>query len=104
MNEQTDFEECSEWLKALAEPLRLRIVRELIFAPCTVTALANRMDTALALVSHHVQVLLHADIVQLRKDGRFNQYSLNPEFFRQAARQKAAALDFGCCRFEITSM
>ncbi|MEJ7596016.1 MAG: metalloregulator ArsR/SmtB family transcription factor [Planctomycetaceae bacterium] len=104
MDDSSDFQECSEWLKALAEPLRLRIVRELVFAPCTVTALADRMDTAIALVSHHVQVLLHAGIVELRKDGRFNQYSLNPTFFRKAVRQKAAALDFGCCRFELSSI
>jgi len=34
-------------------------------------------------------------------DERCNQYSLNLEFCRKAARQKTAALDFGCCRFEL---
>lgn len=94
--------ECAKWLKALGEPIRLEIVRSLLTGPLTVTALTEALDTELATASHHLQVLLHAGLVRVEKTGRFSNYSLNPEFLKHRSA-KDGTLDFGCCRFNIST-
>ncbi len=94
-------DECAVWLRALAEPIRLRIVRELIESPCTVSALAQRVGAAIATVSHHLQVLLHAGILEVEKAGRFSTYRLNREFHRRVGGNVEGRLDFGCCRIDL---
>jgi DNA-binding transcriptional ArsR family regulator len=62
--------------KALAEPLRLRILYELKQAPCNVNALAEKVGAKQANVSRHLRVLADCGLVRRRKEGLFTIYEI----------------------------
>ena len=62
----------------MAAPDRLRIVRLLRSGPRNVGAIANELGLSLVNASHHLNVLLRAQLVCNRKDGRHVVYSLPP--------------------------
>ena len=88
---------CSEKLKALGEPTRLRIVDLLRDAPAYVGEIAAALDLPVVTTSHHLQVLAHAGLVDRTKVGRKVVYRLPDELLPA----DAAHLDFGCCRLEL---
>jgi DNA-binding transcriptional ArsR family regulator len=92
---------CARYLKALADPARLRIVEGLLTGQMTVSAIAEQLDVDLANASHHLQVLLHAGLVDVAREGKFSRYSLNPALFVQGRGKKPDRLEFGCCRVEL---
>lgn len=91
---------CAEQLKALSEPLRLRIVGALRAGPKSVGELARQLDVEIVTISHHLKILRTAQIVRTRREGRFIVYRLHEEVFKpsHAAREH---IDLGCCRLEI---
>ncbi len=95
-------ESCAEQLKALSEPIRIRIVDALRQGPLAVSDIANRLDVEVVTVSHHLGILKHADIVQTRREGRFIYYSLRANVLQRARGARSPDyLDFGCCRLEL---
>ena len=90
---------CATYLKALGDPIRLRIVKALQSCPLTVSDLVQILDLEMPNVSHHLRVLFHADLVTIEKSGKFSYYHLNPEFYTKNATAKS--LDFGCCKLNI---
>jgi DNA-binding transcriptional ArsR family regulator len=92
---------CEEYLKALADSSRLRVMRALVGTEWTVSDLAILLETEIANVSHHLRVLFKAGMVKTRRDGRHIYYRLNEEL-SSGQRSKVEKLDFGCCRFELT--
>ncbi|MCY2968284.1 MAG: metalloregulator ArsR/SmtB family transcription factor [Planctomycetota bacterium] len=94
--------ECAERLKALSEPLRLRIVDLLRAGPLTVTQLADQLASEMVTTSHHLKILKHAGLVQSERRGRCIAYRLDETIFHgEVAPAKFDILDFGCCRLEI---
>lgn len=91
---------CAERLKALADPHRLRLIEALRPGELTVSDLAEFLDAELVTVSHHLKVLKHARLVQVRRDGRFMYYRLHSEL-RCSGPRAARLLDLGCCRLEL---
>lgn len=91
--------DCANYLKALGDPVRLQVVRALQVGPLSVGDLAELLELELANISHHLQVLFHADIVTKERDGKFIYYTLNSEFLRSRAVTKS--LDFGCCKIDL---
>ena len=91
---------CAEKLKALGEPIRLRIIDLLRDGERTVSQIAEALEEEVVNISHHLGILYHARLVTKRKEGRFVVYNLHPEV---AADSKAGKqhLDFGCCRLEV---
>jgi hypothetical protein len=59
------------------------------------------MDTAIVNVSHHLQVLRRANVLQTQKRGKFVIYSVHPDIACGANARNMKSLDLGCCRFEI---
>ncbi len=96
---QRESVECAVYLKALADSVRLQIVRALQAGPLSVSDLAELLDLELANVSHHLRVLYHADIVTSERDGKFIYYALNIEFLKSRAANRS--LDFGCCKIDL---
>lgn len=94
-----DSQQCAVYLKALADPTRLRIVRGLQAGPLSVSDLVLLLDLEMAVVSHHLRVLFHADIVETERDGKFIYYSLNRVLLCNQARLDS--LDFGCCKLDM---
>ncbi|MFH5803671.1 ArsR/SmtB family transcription factor [Alienimonas sp. DA493] len=91
-------EVCSEKLKALGEPTRLRIVDLLRDGPANVSEIAAALRLPVVTTSHHLQVLAHAALVDRKKAGRKVVYSLPADLLPAA---DADHLNLGCCRLEL---
>jgi DNA-binding transcriptional ArsR family regulator len=91
---------CAERLKALSEPLRLRIVDLLRNGERTVGEISESLKVELVTASHHLQILKNADLVTPRRDGRFIYYSLSKDLLQKRGKSKQA-LDLGCCSIEV---
>src|SRR4051812_29828608 len=93
---------CARLLAALAAPERLRIIRFLRDGPRSAGEIAAMLQTAAVNVSHHMNVLKAAGLVQGEKQGRFVLYSLAPGVLQTEGEAGAADhLNLGCCRLEL---
>jgi DNA-binding transcriptional ArsR family regulator len=93
---------CAEMLKALSDPIRLRIVDALRTGPQNVGDLAESLKTEIATVSHHLGILHAAGLLEREKRGRFKVYRLKEGVLAtSASRQGKQHIDLGCCRLEI---
>jgi DNA-binding transcriptional ArsR family regulator len=92
---------CAERLKALSDPLRLRIIDALRAGELTVGDIAEILEAEVVMVSHHLQILKHAHLVEVRREGRFMVYSLHEDLFKKTSGRSKQFLDLGCCRIEI---
>ena len=101
MPHDLDASNCSRFLKALGDPLRLQIVEFLQSGPKTVTDIAECLETEIANASHHLHVMSHAGLVTTKRDGKFCYYSLAPDVHVRATARGLSSLDFGCCRLEL---
>lgn len=93
-------EMCAERLKALSEPLRLRIVDLLRHGELTVSEIAEKLSVEIVTASHHLQILKNADLVTPRREGRFMYYSLSKDLLQKRGKSKQL-LDLGCCAIEV---
>ena len=81
MTELSHFK--SEFFKALAHPLRIRILDELRQGELTVNELVNRLSTEQSNLSQQLSVLRSRNIVAGRKSGTSVFYSVrDPAVFR----------------------
>ena len=103
MRDRLQSRKCARYLKALADPDRLKIIQCLQGGPKTVTELSKLLEKELANVSHHLGVMRHADLVRDEKEGKYVVYSLNPEIFRRRRRPDriGEVVDLGCCRLAL---
>ena len=62
----------------LSEPIRLRILCELLVSPRNVTELWTALGLPQPTVSHHLGLLLEAGLVHRRRAGRTSVYALGP--------------------------
>jgi DNA-binding transcriptional ArsR family regulator len=94
---------CAELLAALAAPERLKIVRLLADGPHNVTQIIDALKIAPLNVSHHLNVLKHARLIQGEKQGRFVIYSLCEGVLGEVieAGVPKEALDLGCCQIVL---
>lgn len=100
-NDTFESKSCAEQLKALSEPIRLRIIDILRHGEMTVGDIAEFLETELVTVSHHLKILKHADLVEVKRDGRFMVYSLRPDLLQKAGGRSRQYLNLGCCRIEV---
>lgn len=70
--------------RALADPTRRSILELLRDDDLAAGEIAGHFDMAFASVSHHLQVLRDAGLVQSRRDGQHIIYSLNTTVFQDA--------------------
>lgn len=86
--------------RALAEPMRLRLLNTLMLGECSVTQLVNVCGTAQANVSKHLAVLKNAGMVATRRDGLLTLCRIaDPAVFQlceiMCARLKAEHAELG---------
>ncbi|HYM52174.1 MAG TPA: metalloregulator ArsR/SmtB family transcription factor [Candidatus Dormibacteraeota bacterium] len=76
-----------ELLSALADPVRLSIIRQLASAPGAVCAcdFTECCTVSQPTVSHHLKVLREAGVLTSERQGTFIYYSLSPDFERRWA-------------------
>ncbi len=72
-----------DWLtpamRALADPVRRRVVWELRNHEECVSVLAGQVGITTALASHHLRTLVQAGLVGERTDGHWHCYHLRPD-------------------------
>lgn len=101
MQDKLNSAECSKYLKALADPERLKIVQSLQAGPRSVGQICRQLDAPVGNVSHHLKQLRIAGVVQSQKKGRFVEYSLDPGLASKTGKKPLNVLEFGCCRIEL---
>jgi DNA-binding transcriptional ArsR family regulator len=93
---------CAEKLRALGDPIRIKIIDSLRACPLNVSELADCLELEVVTVSHHLGVLRHAGLVDREKQGRFAVYSLREGVFEPTrAARVTEHINLGCCRLEI---
>ena len=100
-NDNFQSKTCADQLKALSEPIRLRIVDILRHGEMTVGDIAELLETELVTVSHHLKILRHAGLIEVERDGRFMVYRLRADLLQKAAQNSKQFLNLGCCRIEV---
>jgi DNA-binding transcriptional ArsR family regulator len=68
--------EAAEVLKAIAHPLRLRIIAILCEGDEHVNGLAERLDVSQAIVSQQLRILRMRNLVASTRENGFSRYSL----------------------------
>lgn len=63
--------------KALGDPTRMAIIQLLREQSRTPSELLERITVTQPTLSHHLDTLKRADLVETRRDGQFIHYSLN---------------------------
>ncbi len=66
---------------ALAAPQRQQILRLVRDEALSVGEIAEGCDASQQAVSHHLQILKDAGLVDMRRDGRRHLYVVNPDGF-----------------------
>lgn len=90
-------------MRALGEPSRMRIVRQLLDGPHSVNELCEALKLTAYNTSRHLTVLKTAGLVQVEKQGQQRIYELAADFQQRLAKNNRV-LDLGCCQFDFTKM
>ncbi|HET6246995.1 MAG TPA: metalloregulator ArsR/SmtB family transcription factor [Tepidisphaeraceae bacterium] len=101
MRDRLKSSECSKYLKAIADPDRLKLIQCLQAGPRHVGDLSREMDKPIANISHHLGLLRIAGIVTSSKKGRYVTYALADKFICDTKAPRLNVLEFGCCRIEL---
>jgi len=73
-----------EVFRALSDPTRREILRLLRGKPMPAGDLADAFPITKGSLSHHFNILKHADLVRCERRGQFLLYSLNTSVFEDA--------------------
>ena len=74
-------------MRALGDPVRWSIVRELRRGPCCACELARVADVSAPLLSHHLKVLCRAGLIAGARRGRWIDYTLDEGALESLAAQ-----------------
>ena len=80
------MKELLPYFKALCEENRINIVCLLLEREHCVCELIDKLDLSQSTVSHHLKILKQAGLLNERRRGTWNYYSLNKSGFKQYAR------------------
>jgi len=72
-----DYNANARIIKALSDPSRLKIVDILSCGEMCACDILEHFDFTQPTLSHHMKVLMECGIVEYRKEGLWNYYSLN---------------------------
>ena len=95
--------DCLSAMRALGEPTRLRLVRQLIAGEKPVTELCDTLHVTPYNVSKHLRVLKEAGLLEVEKQGQQRIYALAAAF-REKLSNNANTLDLGCCQFHFDKL
>lgn len=101
MSQSSENEHCAAQLRALGEPIRLRIIKSLQAGELTVSDLSELLELEIATTSHHLQALKTSGLAVARREGKYTYYSLDPTVHSRRPRTGESSFDLGCCRFVL---
>src|SRR5882724_11689564 len=87
MNTDVDAVAPAEGLRAVAEPLRWRILALLAREELCVCHLVEALDAPQSLISHHLRVLRNAGLVESERFRYWTYYRLRPGAVEELGRQ-----------------
>ena len=100
----SSYDETAKKLKALSDPKRLRIIDMLSCGELCACRILEAFSISQPTLSHDMRVLIEADLVKSRRQGKNIFYALNWEFFRELnarmieiCRKDSGPEDSGCC-------
>jgi ArsR family transcriptional regulator len=73
--------------KALSDGNRLQIIKMLKDGERCACQMLEDLNITQPTLSHHMKVLIAADLVNVRKDGKWMHYSRQQDTFRQLAEE-----------------
>ena len=71
------FEQMAVVLRAMADPVRARILYALTIEPLCVCELSRLLEMSMPAVSHHLRILTMSGLLAARKEGKFACYYLH---------------------------
>ncbi|WP_436667249.1 ArsR/SmtB family transcription factor [Latilactobacillus sakei] len=75
-----DYDQVAKVFKALSDRNRVKVIDLLSNGEKCACDLLEEFDFSQPTLSHHMKVLIEAGIVQARKSGKWQHYSLNSDF------------------------
>ena len=72
-----DYESYANVMKALSDPKRVKILDMLSSGDLCACDILEKFDFTQPTLSHHIKVLVQADLVTVEKVGTWHHYSLN---------------------------
>jgi len=78
------MKEFSYLFKALGDPTRREILELLKSQNLTPSDMIERLNISQPTLSHHLDILKRADLIDGERDGQFISYSLNMSVFQMA--------------------
>ena len=90
--------ECAILLKALGDETRLQILETLLREEHCVSDLVERTGLAQPHISHHLQILRTAGLVEGQREGKRICYRVTPTVRHALTGAGRTVLDFGCCQ------
>lgn len=81
-----DFIYAATLLKALADPVRTRIMHILSCGEVCVCELQQYFEITQSTLSHHLSILKKADLITTRKEGTWNYYSVKGDTVKDLSR------------------
>ncbi len=102
MSSSEPIEHAATFFKALGDASRLRLVGVLAHGPHSVEELAAILQLSPPTVSHHLQKLSDAGLVQAQAQQYYSVYALRAETLQEFSKQLASAdwLKIARVRFE----
>src|SRR5882724_4159777 len=73
------FEQAAILLKALADPVRAKILFAITQEPLCVCELSVLLDMSMPAVSHHLKTLTMSGLLRVKKEGKFACYYLRED-------------------------
>lgn len=101
VDDSLQSDHCAEMLRALADPVRLRIIDALRSSPKCVSELSESLGLEVVTVSHHLRILHSVGLLEREKKGRFKVYRVRQGVLEPAGGRGKQHIDLGCCRLEI---
>jgi DNA-binding transcriptional ArsR family regulator len=75
---------------ALSDPTRRQVVENLKGEDLTPSEMLERMNVSQPTLSHHLDILKRAELVETTREGQFIRYSLNMTIFEMALEYMAS--------------
>jgi ArsR family transcriptional regulator len=91
---------CVDRLKVLSDKTRLGVLQILLEGPQNVNELSQKLSIEQSLLSHHLQTLRKAALVNTSRDGKTVVYQLSDD----VRLPDDSGLDLGCCKLSFDQL